>query len=302
MSSQSQQMRKEWAINDAKRDANYRTPDTIERFDDISYGPYPENVLDVYRRKDQAAVVEAGGKLPVIVSVHGGGWVYGDKELYQFYCMDLATRGFVVVNFTYRLSPESKYPAQMEDINQVIHWMAENADEYGMDMDRVFMVGDSAGAHMLGIYTCICTDPAYAAQYPFAPVEGFKPRAIALNCGAYRPLPIQPGDDDDPGTLQLMEDLLENAQDPAVRTLIDVTAHINPQFPPMYVMTAHGDQQVSHEQAYMLLRACEEKGVPYTHRHYGGANNVLYHVYHITIDDPNAIQCNDDECAFFLAQ
>ena len=59
--------------------------------------------LDVYRQKD------ATGKLPVIVSVHGGGWVYGDKERYQFYCMDLAERGFAVVNFSYRLAPEYKF-------------------------------------------------------------------------------------------------------------------------------------------------------------------------------------------------
>lgn len=301
MSSRSVEMRKEWAINDAKRDAGYSTPDTIERFDDISYGPYPENVLDVYRRKDQAAVVEAGGKLPTIVSVHGGGWVYGDKELYQFYCMDLATRGFVVVNFTYRLSPESKYPAQMEDINQVIRWMSENGAAYGIDMERVYMLGDSAGGHMLGIYTAICTDPSYAAQYPFEPVAGFRPRAIALNCGAYRPLPTDGTDNDDPGTLQLMNDLLPDAMDLSARRLIDVTEHINPQFPPMFVMTAHGDRQVDHSQAYMLLEACEAKGIPYTHQHYGGADNVLFHVFHITIDNPTAIRCNDDECAFFLA-
>ena len=64
---------------DEKRDAGLTTPEDICRFDDLQYGPDKRwNVLDVYRP------LGAGGKLPVIVSVHGGGWVYGDKERYQW--------------------------------------------------------------------------------------------------------------------------------------------------------------------------------------------------------------------------
>ena len=47
-------------------------------------------------------------------------------------------------------------------------------------------MGDSAGAHNLGLYTCICTNPAYAANFDFAPPKDFVPTAIALNCGAFR--------------------------------------------------------------------------------------------------------------------
>ena len=88
------------AIDDAKRDEGLTTPDCIERFDNIRYGEHERNILDVYRPKDQK------GKLPLIVSIHGGGWVYGSKEINQFYCMSLAERGFAVVNFSYRLAPE----------------------------------------------------------------------------------------------------------------------------------------------------------------------------------------------------
>ena len=103
-------IRKQFKEGDDIRDAGLTTPAGIKRFDDIAYGPDIDwQVLDVYRPKD----IE--GPLPVIVSVHGGGWVYGDKERYQWYCMDLALRGFAVVNFTYRLAPEFKFPASMED-------------------------------------------------------------------------------------------------------------------------------------------------------------------------------------------
>lgn len=99
------------AIDDAKRNEGLTTPEGIMRFDDVSYGEYERNVLDVYKPKD------AKGKLPVIVSVHGGGWVYGNKEIMQFYCMSLAERGFAVVNFNYRLAPEHKHPIPLVDTN-----------------------------------------------------------------------------------------------------------------------------------------------------------------------------------------
>ena len=107
-------IRAEFAEEDNKRDAGLKTPENIVRYDDIIYGTESKwQKLDVYCQKD------ATGKLPVIVSVHGGGWVYGDKERYQFYCMDLAERGFAVVNFSYRLAPEYKFPASLEDTNSV---------------------------------------------------------------------------------------------------------------------------------------------------------------------------------------
>ena len=77
MSYSSSRVRKEWTASDDLRDAGLTTPDAVIRYDDISYGPDPMNVLDVYRPKD------AQGSLPVFVLVHGGGWVYGDKERYQ---------------------------------------------------------------------------------------------------------------------------------------------------------------------------------------------------------------------------
>ena len=173
MSHTSERVRREWKIGDAKRDAGLTTPDDIQRFDNISYGEdLVWNLLDVYRPKKK------DGKLPVIVNIHGGGWVYGDKEIYQFYGMSLAQRGFAVVNFSYRLAPEAKFPAQLEDINNVITWMYQNGDKYGLDMEHVFMVGDSAGGHLCGIYSAICTNERYAMQYNFVIPNGFIPKAL----------------------------------------------------------------------------------------------------------------------------
>ena len=152
-------IRYDFKKGDRKRDAGLSTPPEIQRYDDIVYGDSKKwQILDVYRPKDKE------GKLPVILSVHGGGWVYGTKETYQFYCMDLAKRGFAVVNFTYRLAPEHRYPAQIEDTNAVVEWILKHSEEYGFDTDNIFAVGDSAGGHLLSVYTAMCNDLSYAAD------------------------------------------------------------------------------------------------------------------------------------------
>ena len=89
MSQTSERVRREWKIGDAKRDAGLTTPEDIKRYDDILYGADPVwNLLDVYRPK------KMDGKLPVIVNIHGGGWVYGNKELNEYYCMDFSSEEF----------------------------------------------------------------------------------------------------------------------------------------------------------------------------------------------------------------
>ena len=291
MSQASDTMRREWKINDAKRDAGLTTPDDIQRFDDIQYGPDPvENKLDVYRPKNTQ------GKIPVIVSVHGGGWVYGDKELYQFYGMTLAQRGFAVVNFTYRLAPEVKFPAPLEDTNNVISWMYENQEEYGLDMEHVFMVGDSAGGHLCGLYSAICTNPEYAVNYTFKVQNGFVPQAVALNCGAYNPLSevgVLGGEQDQ----EIMEDFLTEKGSAMERALVNVTDHVTEKFPPVYLMTCVGD--FCRPQAPLLEAALKKNGVYYEFKTYGTEENPLYHVFHLTIQEPEGQKCNDEECDFF---
>ncbi len=292
MSLASDKMRKEWKENDAKRDAGLSTPADVERFDDMVYGPDPAvHRLDVYR----PAGME--GKLPVIVSIHGGGWVYGDKELYQYYCMSLCQRGFAVVNFTYRLAPENKFPAQLEDTNMVMGWVMENAEKYGLDTDNIFMVGDSAGGHLLGLYTAMCTSPQYASNYDFKVPEGFVPRAIGLNCGAYEVLSDNPHESDENTGDLICEDLLPEHGSDKEKALINVPDHVNAAWPPVFLMTCWGD--FCKDQAPALEAKLKEHGVSYVSKVYGTEEAPLYHVFHVTVQDKDGQHCNDEECGFF---
>lgn len=285
MSKASDKLRADFKRSDDVRDAGLTTPDDIVRYDDICYGEDKKwQMLDVYRPKDKKDDI-----LPVIVSVHGGGWVYGDKERYQYYCMDLAERGFAVVNFTYRLAPEFKFPSPLEDTNLVIGWIMKNKEKYGFDVNNIFAVGDSAGAHILGLYTSICTNTEYAENFDFTVPEGFCFRAVALNCGAYEILMEKDG--------ALMEDYLPEKGSERELELINVPGHITGDYPPVFLMTCTGDFLI--DQPLLMIKKMTGESVPFEYRFYGDKKNSLGHVFHCNIRLEAAKICNDDECEFF---
>lgn len=271
---------------DTAKNKGQTTPDCIERFDDIQYGADPKwNVLDVYRRKD------LDGKLPVLIDIHGGGWVYGDKELYQFYCMEMATHGFAVVNFTYGLAPQFKHPSSMIDMNNVVKFVFENAETYGFDTSKIFFAGDSAGAHMACLYADICTDPEYAKNYPFEVPEGFVPTAMLLNCGAYEMDSLV-----GKAMKLLIKDLVGHKPTDADKDLLTPIRHINEKFPPCYIMTAILDP-LRFEAKY-LTRTLDAVGVPYTFKIYGDRKHLISHVFHCDPRLDIAHECNKEEANY----
>ncbi len=284
-------IRREFGSFDKKRDAGQTTPSDIIRYDNIKYGDDPKwpkwQLLDVYRPKG----VE--GKLPVIVSVHGGGWVYGTKDVYQFYCMRLARRGFAVVNFSYRLAPEKIFPAALEDTEKVFNWICNNADQYGFDLNNVFAVGDSAGGHLLSLYASAVSNDDYAKCYPFIQKKNLILRGVALNCGKYK-MKV-PGDDKNI-TLLVKGYLPHHGTDEEL-LMIDGSAHVTKNFPPAFVMTCKGD--FLYSQAPYMTKALEEAGVQYEYHCYGTDEKPLWHVFHCDPNLEEAVVCNDEECAFF---
>ena len=197
------------------------------------------------------------------------------------------------MNFTYRLAPRHKFPAPLEDTNAVFHWLLHNAEIYDIDTTRVFAVGDSAGAQLLALYSCICTNPSYAACFDFSAPERFAPTAIALNCGTYE---VKFGDKKDLAA-NLMADYLPGKGTEEERELNDVLQHITKGFPPCFVMTCEGDFLV--EQAPLLTGRLQELGVQAEYHYYGDKEHLLGHVFHCDVRSSYAQQCNRDECNFF---
>ena len=285
MHSKAYQIRQEFKKNDDIRDFGLTTPDDIIRHDNILYGTNHQwQTLDIYRPK------QATGKLPVIISVHGGAFVYGDKERYQFYCMSLAQKGFAVINYTYRLAPEYKFPAPTEDLNLVITWMLEHAQQYQLDTEHVFAVGDSAGAHILAQYICIFTNPIYATNFSIQPPCESSPfKAIALNCGIYD---IAKSDSTD----FLLEYMPQGGSKEELE-LLAIPNHITTAFPPTFLMTSNED--FLRTQPAFMIKAFEKLHIPYIYHVYGSDDNPLSHVFHCDMYSKDAAICNQDECDYF---
>ena len=284
-------LRQEMGATDRKRDEALIAPKEIVRHVDIAYDNKNSkwNLLDVYRPKDRSDL------LPVIISVHGGGWVYGDKEVYQFYCMELAKEGFAVVNFSYRLAPEYKFPAPLEDINKVMEWVFEHGAEYGMDLNNIFFVGDSAGAHLVSLYMGICTNPEYAKEYDFKVPAGLRPKAAALNCGVYDF--YKELDNIESNTSELAEVIFtEETREEQLKLFQPVTV-VTKEFPPVFLMTCEYDFLVG--QAPFMKKALEKAGVYYEYHVYGKGQKEIGHVFHCNIRLKEAKKCNKEECEFF---
>lgn len=285
-------VREMFTVGDQKRDAGNTVPEDVIRYTDIVYGTDPKwQCLDVYRPKGK------DGKLPVIISYHGGGWVYGNKEVYQWYTMSLAERGFAVINYTYRLAPEFQFPAPLEDANLVVKWMLENAEKYGFDTDNVFAVGDSAGGHGIALYTCILSNPEYAAEFDFDTPKGFCFNAVGLNCGAYH-IEMKEGKEAETDmTTQLMYEYLPGKGTEKEKNLIEVSEYIKHGFPPVMIMTCD-DDPLTQQPHYLLAKMIAEK-VPFEFRYCVGTKEPLPHVFHCNVKLKEAAEFNDEECEFF---
>jgi acetyl esterase len=90
----------------------------------------------------------SGGRWPLLVYVHGGGWEAGSPGSHRRVACELAARGFAVVVPRYRLGPEHRHPAQLDDLDATLGWAARMLPELGVAADRPVLAGDSAGAHL----------------------------------------------------------------------------------------------------------------------------------------------------------
>lgn len=226
-------------------------------------------------------------KYPVIVSVHGGGWFYGDKELYSHYCCLLAEHGYVVVNFNYRLSPQNKYPAAIEDVAYLIRYIHENAQTLGIDMDNFYMVGDSAGAQLTANYCIIASNSDYRAKLDFFTYD-LLPKKVCLNCGAYKM-----AERNDNISAWYLKNAVTEKQYKLFKDQLD---YVNADFPEAYLMYSINDDLASHTKA--LDEVLNKVGVAHITKAYGQNNPDSGHVFHMNLYNPEGILCNEDECAF----
>jgi acetyl esterase/lipase len=167
---------------DAGKEKKPERPPIREVFDVPYAGKNDERqALDVFAPRD------AKGR-PVVLFVHGGAWVFGDKNffgLYRSVGQFLARHGIVAVLINYRLSPLVHHPEHVKDVARAFAWVRRHIRDYGGDPDDIFLVGHSAGGHLVAL---LATDPTYLNDpgLKLTAADRAALRGVIAVCGVYR--------------------------------------------------------------------------------------------------------------------
>lgn len=282
-------------IKDRQRMSKQIEPKKIKVISNIPYikNATTSNYLDIYY---PLGTIEP---LPVIIVVHGGGWLYGNKELNRNYAMNLAARGFSVVNINYHLVQEKRFPRQLKDINLVLKWIEENNNDYYLDTDNVFITGDSAGAHLASIAMALQYNNEISERLGLC--ETIKIKAGGLICGVYDFSKFNPliRFFMKPYAQIMLGENLKKSQNTQILSFMNI---FNGQIPPLYIMSSK--QDFISSQTFNLIDFLKQNNVFYKFRFWDkGLENKLTHVFNVLYPNyKESIITNNEMCQFFKDQ
>lgn len=173
------------AVQVAEAQQKHVPPGVVEHLGEVYDAGSSSGLFDLYL-PPPATRTTGGDSLPLIVWVHGGGAVSGNRTHIGNYARVLAGQGFAVASVDYAIAPEAKYPTPVRQINAALAHLASHASTWGFAPDRFVLAGDSAGAHIAAQVGNLTVAPAYAQRLGIAPaLKSEQLRALILFCGPY---------------------------------------------------------------------------------------------------------------------
>lgn len=203
--------------------------DTYRLTRGLPYGPHARQQLDVYQPPGDIKGA------PMVVFFYGGTWSSGNRADYRFVGEALASEGIVTVVADYRLSPEFRYPAFVEDSARAVRWALEKAPVYGADPGRVFVMGHSAGAYNAAM---VALDPRWLRA------EGSTPSRLAGWIGLAGPYDFLPIGDRQTRVAFNWPDTPTDSQP---------MAHVSAQSPPALLLAPTQDSLVNTQRSTVTL-------------------------------------------------
>lgn len=208
--------------------------------------------LDLYRPSE-------GGPFPVVVCIHGGGFVGGRRETMRWICARLAREGYAAATIQYRLAPKYRFPACVEDCKAAVRWLRGNAQKYNIDPDRIAAMGTSAGGH-LAVFLAATADVKQ-----FEGDGGHADQSSRISCAvnAFGPSDftrIQGKSKSEPVLEPFLGGTLQTDRREYIRA--SPLYWITPNTAPILTLIGTQDEHVPLEQAQWLHERLEACGVP----------------------------------------
>jgi len=199
--------------------------------------------LDLYQPAGPTA------PMPMILALHGGAWVSGERtDLRPLYEL-LAQEGYAVAAIDYRLAPRWIFPAPLEDARAAVDWLRAHADQYRVDPQRFFVFGISAGGQLAGL---LGAQPETSGQF-----------AGVILLAAPTDLTVKAPNRSAQRTVQQYLGA-EQAAAPALYAAASPITHVSPDDPPFLIMHGQADRYVPPAQSISMADALRAHGVPVT--------------------------------------
>jgi len=259
----------------------------------VQLGPYANDVTDVTTGEVIDIPVEgapdAGLTIststtpsdtprPVVLLVHGGGWVVGSASQIGSYAELLAAQGFVVANLTYSLAPEETYPTPLRQAAAALDHLHENAADYGGDGSQLFVAGNSAGAQIAGQLAALVTNPSLARETGIeVAVSGDDLKGVVLYSGPYDFDTVDRAGFPGFRAFAWSYTGQKDWQDYARLDELSITRTATADYPPTYLTSGDGDPL--EPQTYELDAVLRAQGVDVTSRYWTGSGLALPHDY-----------------------
>ena len=210
-----------------------------------------------------------GSDRPALLLVHGGGWATGDRSQLHGYGILIGRLGYVCVATEYRLSGESKWPAQLQDVKACLRWMRANAAKLGIDSKKISVSGNSAGAHLALMV---------AGTPNIAEFEGEGGNAgcttdVAACISIYGPAQLYAPAGDRPA--DYFSFLFGRGYTEETARRASPLAHVNADWPPTLLITGNKDELVPVESSFKMYKALTEAGVRAELHVYEGAPHAF---------------------------
>ncbi|MEG1663276.1 MAG: alpha/beta hydrolase [Clostridia bacterium] len=156
-------------------------PKTIKVEKDVEYGKNNRERMNLLYQKDRTK------KQPLMVYIHGGGWISGGIDMRNTYCAEYAKQGFFVANIDYEYAPKQVFPYQIQQCLTAIDKIYSLADKYNFDTSKILLAGESAGGYFITYLAALAADHTLYKKIglKFDHIDDFKVEALVSICGAF---------------------------------------------------------------------------------------------------------------------